>query len=141
MPSPALEICTHRKFCTRPAFTRQRAAIASRATDWNRLHAAIHEILEPAIRYEGSTLADGTYRNALNQSGGYQNHHRVYDRAGLNLPHLRPGPHSADRAGSAVHLFLPGLPKPVARRGFFETSGRFGGLMNVILSNFWDVLF
>jgi formamidopyrimidine-DNA glycosylase len=39
------------------------------------------EILEEAIRYEGSTLGDGTYRNALNEQGGYQNHHRVYDRA------------------------------------------------------------
>ena len=40
------------------------------------------EVLELAILHEGSTLSDGTYRNALNQSGGYQNHHRVYDRAG-----------------------------------------------------------
>ena len=39
-------------------------------------------ILEEAIRYEGSTLSDGTYRNTLNQSGGYQNAHQVYDRAG-----------------------------------------------------------
>ncbi len=54
--------------------------------DWNRLHAATHEILESAIRYEGSTLGDGTYRNALNQSGGYQHHHRVYDCAGRNCP-------------------------------------------------------
>jgi formamidopyrimidine-DNA glycosylase len=50
--------------------------------DWRLLHAAIVEILEMAIEHEGSTLSDGTYRNALNQSGGYQNHHRVYDRAG-----------------------------------------------------------
>ena len=40
------------------------------------------EVLEQAIRYEGSTLSDGTYRNALNQEGGYQNQHRVYDRQG-----------------------------------------------------------
>jgi formamidopyrimidine-DNA glycosylase len=40
------------------------------------------QVLESAILHEGSTLSDGTYRNALNQSGGYQNHHRVYDRAG-----------------------------------------------------------
>lgn len=40
------------------------------------------EVLHEAIRYEGSTLSDGTYRNALNQSGGYQNAHRVYDREG-----------------------------------------------------------
>lgn len=53
-----------------------------RAGDWRRLEEAITTVLEAAIRYEGSTLADGTYRNALNEVGGYQNHHRVYDRAG-----------------------------------------------------------
>lgn len=47
-----------------------------------RLAAATTEILSTAIRYEGSTLSDGTYRNALNKSGGYQNAHRVYDREG-----------------------------------------------------------
>ncbi len=54
--------------------------------DWRRLRAATHEILESAIRYEGSTLGDGTYRNVLNQSGGYQNHHRVYEHAGRTCP-------------------------------------------------------
>ena len=49
---------------------------------WDRLCAAIQHVLREAIRYEGSTLSDGTYRNALNESGRYQNHHRVYDRAG-----------------------------------------------------------
>jgi formamidopyrimidine-DNA glycosylase len=53
---------------------------------WRRIHAALREVLEEAIRYEGSTLSDGTYRNALNESGGYQNHHRVYDRAGQPCP-------------------------------------------------------
>jgi formamidopyrimidine-DNA glycosylase len=48
---------------------------------WNAIHERMIEVLESAIRHEGSTLSDGTYRNALNQSGGYQNHHRVYDRA------------------------------------------------------------
>ena len=51
-------------------------------TQWENIHACMVEILEIAIQYEGSTLSDGTYRNALNQSGGYQNEHRVYDRAG-----------------------------------------------------------
>ncbi len=40
------------------------------------------DVLETAIRYEGSTLGDGTYRNALNADGGYQNQHRVYARDG-----------------------------------------------------------
>jgi formamidopyrimidine-DNA glycosylase len=60
-----------------------------RGEQWRRIHTAIVEILEMAIRYEGSTLADGTYRNALNESGGYQNHHRVYDRAGEVCPVCR----------------------------------------------------
>lgn len=50
------------------------------APQWRRLHDAMRLVLAEAIRYEGSTLGDGTYRNALNQPGGYQNHHRVYDR-------------------------------------------------------------
>lgn len=49
---------------------------------WRRIHAAISAVLLEAIEHEGSTLSDGTYRNALNQDGGYQNLHRVYDRAG-----------------------------------------------------------
>jgi formamidopyrimidine-DNA glycosylase len=57
-----------------------------RAAEWHRLHAAMREVLDEAIRHEGSTLGDGTYRNALNEQGGYQNHHRVYDRAGDACP-------------------------------------------------------
>lgn len=52
-----------------------------RPAEWRAVHAATVEVLETAIRYEGSTLGDGTYRNALNEAGNYQNHHRVYDRA------------------------------------------------------------
>jgi formamidopyrimidine-DNA glycosylase len=52
------------------------------AQQWQVIHRCMRDVLELAIRHEGSTLSDGTYRNALNQSGGYQNHHRVYDRAG-----------------------------------------------------------
>ena len=57
-----------------------------RHQQWNLLHTAMRVILNSAIQHEGSTLSDGTYRNALNQSGGYQNHHRVYDRAGRPCP-------------------------------------------------------
>jgi len=53
---------------------------------WKRIAQATREVLEEAIRYEGSTLADGTYRNALNQNGNYQNHHRVYGRVGDRCP-------------------------------------------------------
>ncbi len=56
---------------------------------WKRLHRAIGQVLQEAIRYEGSTLGDGTYRNALNQPGSYQNQHRVYGKAGRPCPRCR----------------------------------------------------
>jgi len=49
---------------------------------WRVIHALMREVLEEAIRHEGSTLSDGTYRNALNENGGYQSCHLVYDREG-----------------------------------------------------------
>jgi formamidopyrimidine-DNA glycosylase len=56
------------------------------ARQWEAISAAAIEVLQTAIRYEGSTLSDGTYRNALNNSGSYQNEHRVYDKAGKSCP-------------------------------------------------------
>ncbi len=50
------------------------------------LHQATLDVLQLAIRYEGSTLNDGTYRNALNVDGGYQNHHRVYNKEDSPCP-------------------------------------------------------
>jgi formamidopyrimidine-DNA glycosylase len=51
-------------------------------SQWQRVADSMQHVLQEAIRYEGSTLSDGTYRTALNNPGGYQNCHRVYDRAG-----------------------------------------------------------
>jgi len=51
-----------------------------------RLFAAAQDVLSEAIRLEGSTLNDATYRNTLNQNGRYQNKHRVYQRAGEPCP-------------------------------------------------------
>lgn len=45
-----------------------------------RLAASVRKVLNEAIVHEGSTLSDGTYRNALNGAGSYQNMHRVYMR-------------------------------------------------------------
>jgi formamidopyrimidine-DNA glycosylase len=53
-----------------------------RPSQWRKIHSAMLEVLHHAIAHEGSTLSDGTYRNALNNAGSYQHHHRVYDRAG-----------------------------------------------------------
>jgi formamidopyrimidine-DNA glycosylase len=60
----------------------ERRASQLKSHEWQRLHVALQDVLNTAIRYEGSTLSDGTYRNALNETGSYQNHHRVYDLAG-----------------------------------------------------------
>ena len=61
------------------------------AKQWNRIFDYTVEVLETAIRHEGSTLSDGTYRNALNDEGSYQNEHRVYDRAGETCPSCGKG--------------------------------------------------
>lgn len=59
---------------------------------WDAIADATLEVLQKAIRYEGSTLRrNGTYRNALNEHGGYQNHHRVYDKAGKRCPRCGTG--------------------------------------------------
>jgi formamidopyrimidine-DNA glycosylase len=60
----------------------QRRCHRLRQADWQRLHVAMTDVLHEAILHEGSTLSDGTYRNALNRAGGYQHHHRVYDQEG-----------------------------------------------------------
>jgi formamidopyrimidine-DNA glycosylase len=68
----------------------QRCSRITRA-QWQAIAQATLKILTAAIGYEGSTLRNGTYRNALNQEGGYQKHHRVYDRAGKACPRCGPG--------------------------------------------------
>ncbi|MFM8285340.1 MAG: bifunctional DNA-formamidopyrimidine glycosylase/DNA-(apurinic or apyrimidinic site) lyase [Planctomycetaceae bacterium] len=86
--------------------TRQRTA----------LQAACSEVLLEAIRYEGSTLSDGTYRNALNQSGGYQNAHRVYDREGEPCPACQ-APISRIVQAQRATFYCPGCQSRGPRRG------------------------
>jgi formamidopyrimidine-DNA glycosylase len=49
---------------------------------WSAIHAAMQEVLHEAILHQGSTLRDGTYRASSDEPGGYQKHHRVYQRSG-----------------------------------------------------------
>ncbi|MCH2399731.1 MAG: bifunctional DNA-formamidopyrimidine glycosylase/DNA-(apurinic or apyrimidinic site) lyase [Pirellulales bacterium] len=84
---------------------------------WQAIHAAIGEILHTAIRYEGSTLSDGTYRNALNQSGGYQNEHRVYDRAGDTCPRCAQATIRRIVQAQRSTFFCPHCQSRRARRG------------------------
>lgn len=56
------------------------------ASKMRSIFSAMQRILLDAIEHEGSTLSDGTYRNALNDPGSYQNRHLVYDRGDLPCP-------------------------------------------------------
>lgn len=58
----------------------------------SRLFDAMRSILLEAIAHEGSTLSDGTYRNALNDPGSYQSQHLVYDRADHPCPTCNKSP-------------------------------------------------
>jgi formamidopyrimidine-DNA glycosylase len=60
----------------------ERTCDSLRPAQWRNLHSAMREVLEEAIRSEGSTLSDGTYRVGRNRPGGFQVLHRVYQRAG-----------------------------------------------------------
>ncbi len=70
---------------------RRRCCRISRS-QWQAIHEQMLVVLTTAIRYEGSTLADGTWRTALNRPGDYQNHHRVYDRQAEPCPRCGQGP-------------------------------------------------
>lgn len=49
---------------------------------WQRIYELMQGVLLEAIDSEGSTLSDGTYRNAINGEGGFQHFHLVYARDG-----------------------------------------------------------
>lgn len=50
--------------------------------EWDAIAGATHEVLNAAIRFQGSTLVNGIYRNVANERGGYQDEHQVYGREG-----------------------------------------------------------
>jgi formamidopyrimidine-DNA glycosylase len=58
---------------------------------WRSIFQHSRRILLEAIEKEGSTLSDGTYRNAINGEGSYQNHHLVYDREGMLCKRCQKG--------------------------------------------------
>ena len=87
-----------------------------RPADWLKLHAAMGEILSAAIRHQGSTLRDGTYRIAHNRSGDYQIFHRVYSRAGESC--LQCGGDRIVRIVQAQRstFFCPSCQRPCSSR-------------------------
>ena len=53
-----------------------------RAADWEAIAAATRRILADAVRLEGSSIGDETYRTVESRPGRFQRRHRVYGRAG-----------------------------------------------------------
>ncbi len=51
-----------------------------RRDDWSRIADATRRILAEAVRLEGSSIGDETYRTADNRAGRFQQRHRVYGR-------------------------------------------------------------
>jgi formamidopyrimidine-DNA glycosylase len=84
----------------------------------------MHEVLEAAIHYEGSTLSDGTYRNALNRAGDYQKFHRVYGRKGE--PCLDCGEANIERIVQAQRstFFCPNCQRRRAARSIRAKKSR-----------------
>ncbi|EGF28318.1 DNA-formamidopyrimidine glycosylase [Rhodopirellula baltica] len=82
---------------------------------WERIHPAITLVLQDAINHEGSTLSDGTYRNALNDPGNYQNMHRVYDREHLACPRCEDGVVRRIVQAQRATFFCPGCQRKSGR--------------------------
>jgi len=59
------------------------------AARWEQIAAAARSILAEAVRLEGSTITDETYKTADNRSGQFQLQHRVYGREGDACRHCR----------------------------------------------------
>ena len=53
-----------------------------RRADWERIAAATRRVLAEAVRLEGSSIGDETYRTADSRPGRAQTRHRVYGREG-----------------------------------------------------------
>jgi formamidopyrimidine-DNA glycosylase len=57
-----------------------------RGPAWERIASFTREVLREAIRFEGSSIGDETYRTADSRPGRFQRRHRVYGRSGLPCP-------------------------------------------------------
>lgn len=53
------------------------------AEAWERIASAARSVLAEAVRFEGSSIGDETYRTTDNRVGRFQHRHRVYGRADL----------------------------------------------------------
>lgn len=59
--------------------------------EWSAMADATHDVLNAAIRFKGSTLTNGLFRDASNKKGGYQKKHLVYGREGKPCTRCKRG--------------------------------------------------
>ncbi|MET0276006.1 MAG: bifunctional DNA-formamidopyrimidine glycosylase/DNA-(apurinic or apyrimidinic site) lyase [Acidimicrobiia bacterium] len=59
------------------------------AQEVRRLYRSMMEILQDAVKYRGSSLADEQYVDLFGKPGEYQHHHNVYAREGEACPRCR----------------------------------------------------
>ena len=133
--SPASATSTATRACTWPACagTGRRDAVTPR--EITRLHAAIMTVLGEAIEAGGSTLADTQYVGIEGESGWFQLHHRVYDRAGQRCLTCGQGRH---RARCALPAAAP-TSAPAASGRAHTASGKRRGWPS--LDNVADAVF
>ena len=74
------------EICHAAALRPDRRVDSLEADDTRRLARKITAVLNDAVRWRGSSLRDARYVDLMGDSGGYQDHHCVYDRAGEPCP-------------------------------------------------------
>ena len=74
-----------------------------------RLYRAMVEILQDAVKYRGSSLADEQYVDLFGKPGDYQHHHKVYARDGETCRRCRHVIRQRTRR-RPLHLLLRGVP-------------------------------
>lgn len=81
-------------------------------SQWQRLTICLQQVLEEAIRLQGSTLDDGAYTTPENTPGNYQDKHRVYQRDGLRCYQCQRGLIRRSVLGQRSTFFCPVCQRP-----------------------------
>ena len=76
------------------------------AQEVRRLYRAMREVVQDAIRYRGTTLADEAYVDLFGRPGEFQNELKVYGRKGLACRRCRT-PIDAVKVGGRTSYFCP----------------------------------
>jgi formamidopyrimidine-DNA glycosylase len=76
------------------------------AQEVRRLYRAMREVLQDAVRYRGTTLADEAYVDLLGKPGEFQNELRVYGRKGLPCRRCRT-PIDSIKVNGRTSYFCP----------------------------------